>query len=314
MIFLNLILFLISLLALTKSADYSTTYSHKLTKIFRLPEFIVSFFIVAIISTLPEGTISIISALKGTPHFGLGTLLGSNVADLTLVFGIVSLFSHTGIQIKSTVIRRNLPYLLLLVFPVILGFDGKFSRVDGILLVLLGLFFFFTLLMQSKIFRKHGEVPNDKHIFKNLTLLLLSLVFLLVSAYYTIDFGTKFANEIGLPVVLVSMAFVSIGTCLPEMIFSIKAIKTNHDGLAMGDIFGTVIANVTIYLGIMCLISPFQFNPTLIYITGTAMALASIIVIVFFRTEKVLTKKEGIFLIFFYIIYLIAEFIGNKVF
>jgi Ca2+/Na+ antiporter len=62
----------------------------------------------------------------------LGTLLGSNVADLTLVFGIVAFFSHGGIKVKSKILSNNLFYLVLLLFPLILGVDGRFSRIDGL--------------------------------------------------------------------------------------------------------------------------------------------------------------------------------------
>ena len=143
MIIYNLILFLAFLFVLIKSADYATHYSSKLAKIFRLSEFIVSFFIVAVISAFPEGTIAIVSAVKGIPEFGMGTLIGSNVADLALVFGIVALVAAKGVSVKSEILKKDFFYLALLLFPVLLGLDGRFSRIEGILLVLAGLSFFF---------------------------------------------------------------------------------------------------------------------------------------------------------------------------
>jgi cation:H+ antiporter len=313
MILFNLLLFLVSLVVLTKSASYSIRYSHKLAVAFRLPEFLVSFLIIAVISCFPEGSISVIAALEGTPEFGLGTLLGSNVADLTLVFGIVALFSSTGIRVRSTILQKDIYYLLLLLLPVILGWEGEFSRFDGIVLILAGLFFFFSLSLQGHRVGNISLHPKHKNTWKNGIFLLLSLVFLLLSAYYTVEFGTRFASEIGLPVILISLTIVSLGTCLPELLFSIKAVKENHDGLALGDILGTVITDATIILGLVCLISPFQFNPVAIYITGTAMVLAALAVILFFKAGTLLTKREGILMIVLYILYLIAEFIGNRI-
>src|SRR3989344_7776808 len=120
MAILNLFIFLIFMFFLIKSADYATRYSSRLAKIFHLSEFVVSFFIVAVISTFPEATISIISALKGIPELGLGTLLGSNVADLALVFGIVAVVSIKGISIKSEILKKDLFYLALLLFQLLL--------------------------------------------------------------------------------------------------------------------------------------------------------------------------------------------------
>jgi len=312
MVLVNLALFLGSLFVLVKSAEYCTMRSSSLARFLHISEFVVSFFVVALISTFPEATVSILSAIEGMPQFGLGTLFGSNVADLTLVFGIVALLSNKGVHVKSEILKEDFLYLFLLMIPVLLGFDGEYSRVDGFIMVLCGLFFFFTLSIESHIFKKQYNGIKSKEFFKDLALLMLGLVVLLVSAYYTLEFGVDFANDVHIPPVLVGLTVISIGSCLPELLFSIKAVKSNHEALALGDILGTVITDATIIFGIVCLISPFSFNPILVYITGSAMFLAGILVIIFITSGKILTKKEGAYLLFFYIIYLIVEFIASK--
>jgi len=312
MVILNVILFLTFLFVLIKSADYAVRYSSRLAKIFRLSEFIVSFFIVAVISAFPEGTIAIISAFKGIPEFGLGALLGSNVADLALVFGIIALVSAKGVRVKSQILKKDFFYLALLLFPVLLGLDGHFSRIDGILLVLAGLFFFLTLSVESKMFRKKFNNLKKGSLWKNLALLILSLAFLTASANYTIKFGVDFANELHIPSILIGLTVVSIGTCLPELLFSIRAVKKNHDELALGDILGTVITDATILIGIIAIINPFYFNPIIIYVTGAAMFIAGLLTVLFITTGKVLTRREGILLLLFYILYLITEIVVNK--
>ncbi|HRZ86155.1 MAG TPA: hypothetical protein P5277_05250, partial [Candidatus Paceibacterota bacterium] len=97
----------------------------------------------------------------------------------------------------------------------------------------------------------------------------------------------------------------------PELIFSIKAVRNNHDELALGDILGTVVADATIILGLVAIISPFTYNPSSIYVTGGAMFLAGIFVITFMKTDKSINKKEGLLLLFFYILFLILEFMVN---
>lgn len=311
---LYLILLIASLFFLIKSAEYATLYSSKIAKNFRLSEFIVSFFIVAVVSAAPETTIAIISAFDGVPEFGLGTLLGSNVTDLTLVFGIVALFSLKGISVKSRLLRKDFFYLILLSIPLLLGIDGRFSRVDGIILVISCMFFFFTLANESKMFKKTFN-HNGEHVNlgKSIFLLIISLIVLLISAYFAVKFGVNFATELNIPPVLVGLIFAGLGTCLPELIFSIKAVKRSSDGLAMGDILGTVIIDATLIMGITCLIQPFNFDRKIIYITGVAMFVACLVVVRFMKTDKLLTKKEGIYLIFLYIIFLLIELFANRV-
>lgn len=314
MLILDLILFLAALFVLIKSADYAVTYSSRISRAFHISEFIVSFFIIAVISVFPEATVSIVSAIKGIPDFGLGVLLGSNVADLSLVFGIVALFSLRGIAVKSEILRKDFFYLILLLVPILLGFDGYLSRIDGILLVLSGAVFFITLSIESRMFkRKFNEAKNHGWI-KNFVLLIISLAFLIVGAYYTVKFGVSFANDIKIPPFLIAITVVAIGTCLPELVFSLKAVKTKHDSLALGDILGTVITDATILVGVIALIRPFAFDPMIIYVTGTMMFIAGAIFVAFIKSGKILSKKEGIFLIMFYILFLIIEFVVNHVF
>ena len=313
MIVINLALFLIFLLILIKCADYAIKYSSRLAKVFHFPEFTVSFFIIALISVLPELTISIISAFNGQPELGLGTLLGSNVADLTLVFGIVALVSSRGIKVKSKILGNNFYYLILLLFPLVLGFDGKFSRRDGLVLVLLGLLFFVKVYADSHRLHKNVKYDRKEPFFKSLIFFILSLVILLLSAFLTVKFAVNFASDAKLPAILVGMTIIALGTCLPELIFSIKAVRKNHDSLALGDIFGTVITDATIVLGLVALISPFSYNHYNIYITGTAMFLAGLLVTVFMKSDRSINKREGVLLILFYILFVFVEFFVNNV-
>ncbi len=305
---LNFLLFIGSLLILIKSAEYCTEYASKVARIFHLSQFIVSFFIVSFISVFPETMISVISAVRGVPEFGLGALLGSNVADLTLVFGIVALFSTKGIPVRSEILKQDFMYLFLLLVPLLVGWDGYFSRADGVLLIMGGVFFLFTLSFQSKSFKKQWSSVNHSLLFKYICLLVLTLIVLIAAANYTVKYGTHFASDLNIPAVLVSITIISIGTCLPELFFSIKAIKQDQNALALGDILGTVIIDATIIIGLLGVIHPFHFNPHAIYVTGVAMFIAGLLTILFIRTNKVLSKSEGIYLILFYLVYLIVEF------
>jgi len=308
MIIINLILFLIFLLVLIRCAGYSIKYSSRIAKTLRLPEFFVSFFIIAIISVIPEAIISIISAINGSPELGLGTLLGSNIADLTLIFGIVALFSSSGIKVKSKILRNNFFYLILLLFPLILGVDGSFSRIDGGILLLLGVLFYVKIYRDSLRFRKKFNHTKKSPIIKTFFLLLLSLGVLLICAVFTVKYAVNFANDIKLPAILIGITILAIGTCLPELIVSIKAVKNNRDGIALGDILGTVITDATIVLGLVALISPFSYSPFNIYIMGTAMFLAGVFVTVFMKSEHTINRLEGLLLIIFYILFVIISF------
>jgi len=311
MILINLALFVLFLVILLKFAGYAIRYSSKLARALHLPEFIVSFFIIAIVSVLPEATISIMSAIQGDSNLGFGTLLGSNVADLTIVFGIVALFSSRGIKVKSKILRNNLFYLILLIFPLFLGFDGELSRIDGAILVFIGILFFYKIYRDSKRFSKKFKEVKREPFTKSLLLLILSLIVILASAFFTVKYAENFANDIKIPAILIGVTVLALGTCLPELAFSIKAVKKNHDDLALGDILGTIITDATILLGVVALINPFSYAPSNIYILGGGVFLSAVIAFSFMKSDKSINKIEGLLLIFFYIIFVFLEFFVN---
>ena len=99
---------------------------------------------------------------------------------------------------------------------------------------------------------------------------------------------------------------------MPELFFSLKAAKKDDDSLAVGDILGTVLADATIVVGILALISPFSFPQKIIYITGMFMVASSVILLRFMNSGKTISKREGVVLFFFWIIFALVEFLINS--
>jgi len=308
---IDLLFFLVSLFTLVKSAEYAVGFASKIAKVFKLSEFIVSFFIISFISCFPEATVAIVSAFEGIPEFGLGALLGSNVADLCFVFGIAAAVSLNGIRVKSEVLKNDLYYLTLLLIPIILGIDSNFSRLDGVILILSGLAFFAVLSMQSRLFTRKYNHASDKRWALNLFLLVIALVILIISAYFTVEFGVAFAGDVGIPSFLIALTLISVGTCMPELVFSLKAVKTGHDELALGDVLGTVVIDATIIVGVIALINPFSFSPSTIYVTGILMLLSGYLLFYLIKSKGSLTRKDGIYLLLFYLVTLLIEIYIN---
>lgn len=306
---LNFLLFLFSLFLVTQSANFAIRSSARLAEGLRVPKYIIGFLLVAMISVLPETFISIASAIQNKPSFGLGTLFGSNVADLSLIFAIIIFMSARDIKVESKIIKNNTFYLLAMVTPIIFGLDGHYSRMEGIILILVGLTFYFLIFIKS------GRASsNKKRSFspKQLIILLGCMAVLLLASNITVMTGVAMANSLGVNPVLVAMLVVALGTTLPELTFSVKAIKDNHQGMGIGDMLGTVLTDATIIVGILAVIKPFSFNYHLIYVTGIFMFIAAAVLLRFMHTGRVLTKKEGLFLLCFYLIFVLTEFfVGN---
>lgn len=307
--FLSFVILLISLFVVIKSANFAIKYSTSLVEVFNLPKYIVGFAIVAVISILPEAFISVTSALEGIPSFGLGTLFGSNIADMTLVFALVIFLSGKKLKIESQFIKNKFLYLGAISIPIILGINGYYSRMEGVLLILVGLSFYYVILKKNLHFTK---INREKFRIEHIIFLLLSMGGLLLGSHFTVKYGVSLAQGLGVRPILIGMLVVGLGTTLPELFFSVKAAKKYQDELALGDILGTVVADATIVIGIMALINPFSFNIRIIYITGFFMFISMFLLFYFMKSDKILSKKEAVFLFIFYIVFVLTEFFVNR--
>jgi len=195
--------------------------------------------------------------------------------------------------------------------PILLGWDGHYSRPDGILIIMAGILFYIWTL---KKYGKEKTVSAREFSVKNFIFLLLSMGALLLCSTLVVESSVEIANMLDINPAFVGMFMVALGTTLPELTFSIKAVRNKNDKLALGDILGTVLNDATIVVGILAIISPFEFNPKLIYSTAMFMLLASIVLFFFLNTKRNLSKKEAILLIVFYAAFAITEFFLSQSF
>lgn len=305
------ILFL-SLFLIIKSSTEATKYSARLAENFHLSRYIVAFIIVAIISVFPEAIISINSAIEGIPSFGLGTLFGSNIADLTLVFAIIVLFSGRSLRIESKFLKNNIFFPFLLLIPILLGLNGYYTRPEGIVLILTGVVFY-ALSFRNSLSESGATINQIPKLstLKNFLILLFFIGLLIVGAHFTVSSATDLASFLGISPILIGMFITGLGTVIPELVYSIQSVRKNHDSLAIGDILGTVLADATVIVGIMAVIKPFYFPQRIIYIAGTFMVISSFLLFYFMHTDKKLSRKESYVLIIFWVLFITLELILN---
>lgn len=305
----HLFIFCAALLAVIKGATYATTYAGRLAESFQLSKYTVGFIVVAVISILPETFIAINSAIEGVPAFGLGTLFGSNIADLSLIFGIIVLLAGRGLKIESKILRNGSVYPLLLLLPLVLGADGHYSRVEGLGLIIAGVTFYYSALKSGIDNRAQAIKSNDK--LKHFGLLGLSMAMLLIGSHFVVTSATELALFLGINSLFIGMFVVGVGTTMPELLFSLKSVRRRDDSLAAGDILGTVLADATIVVGILALVHPFYFPQKIVYVTGMFMVAAAFLLFHFMRTGKTISRKEARLLLLFWVTFVIVEVLAS---
>lgn len=307
----SILLLLLSLAAVIQGASIATKYAEKVAEGFHMSRYIVGFIVVSFISILPETLIAINAALAREPALGIGTLFGSNVIDLTLIFAIlVFITKKRGLRIEKGLLSKLLTYPLFLTIPLLLGLDGNYSRSEGISLIIVGIIFYYFVFKKSV--GLSSRSADIRHHTLNISTLLIGMVLLLIGAHFTTSSAVALADNLRVEPILIGVMIVSFGTTLPELFFSIKAVQNKKDSLAVGDILGSVLADATIVVGLVATITPFSFPRTIAYTAGGFMVLSSIVLIYFMRTRHRIVRKEATVLLGIWVCYIFAELIANK--
>jgi len=313
MIWLYILIFIISCFFLAFSSKWLIDTLAKIAKYLGWKEFVVAFVTMAFGVSIPNFFVGIISALNKIPELSFGDVVGGNIVDLSLVVGIAALISKMGLSASSRTVQGSSIFTIgIAIFPLILISDGTLSRVDGILLFLAFFGYVFWLFSKKERFTKvyDGilEPMGFKFLLKNLTRFLFSLILLLLAAKGMVSSATFFATYLNIPIALIGILIVGLGNSLPEAFFSIRAVRKGQDWLALGDLMGGVVITSTLVLGIVALICPIKITDFSSIAIGRVFLIISALFFFFcVRTDRKITKKEALFLLGIYIIFVLVE-------
>jgi cation:H+ antiporter len=304
-ILLSVALLIVGLALVIVSADEAIKRLLNLARYLRLSEFVVSFVLAGVIAILPELSIGVLAAVGGASALGYGVILGANVADLTLVIGVVTLFAGQVRLDKTTMHNIRLSFIAV-TLPVLLFIDGEISRIDGAFLIVAFAVYIFFLLRAKHDRPVFSEKPRRLHILRDLSILLGALALLLIGGIFITDNSETLSLALGLPIFIVGL-IVAIGTCLPEMAFAIRSCNKAHCGLGLGNILGNVLADSLLTIGLIALIQPIQpamfLSP---FLTGILMVASAVIVYLLSR-DGVLDRRDGLLLIAVYAIFIAIQ-------
>ncbi|TKJ17115.1 hypothetical protein CEE44_01095 [Candidatus Woesearchaeota archaeon B3_Woes] len=306
---INFLLFALSCLVLLVSGSFLIKSLSKIAAFLRMSKFVVSFIIVGMATSLPELFVGISSALAGQPEISLGNVIGSNIANLTIILGIPLLLAR-GIAIKSKTVRKDSLYMFgISLLPLILMAIGEsLSKLDGIILIVFFLFYSALLIKQKKKFTK----PIDNHIGRseivgNVFLFIVSALFLYYSAKFTVKYASLISIDLALPPIFVGLFIIALGTSLPELVVGFHALKKNQEDIILGNIMGSVVANSTLVLGVTALIFPITTNLVIFFTSISFMILASFLFMIFIEAGKKIYWKEGVILIIIYVLFIMVQ-------
>ena len=308
-------IFIISLFVLIKASDFFTDAAEAIGLFLKLPSFIIGVTIVALGTSLPELTSSILAVSEGYPEIVSGNVVGSNITNIFLILGVVSFVTTRNI-LKHNILRVDLPILLGSTFLIgVSMIDGEFSFWEGVL-CLVGLLVFFYHSKSSERGGKKGEQELSKDVkeetglkfikrfpYKSLGILIVSSVFIFVGAKYTVDSVVEISSLLKVGTEIIAATVVALGTSLPELAVSYSAARKGNLEIALGNILGSNIFNALAVMGITSMVGTLIIPESVLYFGLPVMIIATFMY-VFITQDKELTKWEGSFLLIFYVFYI----------
>ncbi len=279
----------------------------------KLKEFVLAFFVVGIGATMPNLIIGVVSALNGIPELSFGDVVGSNIFDISIVVGLAALISRGGLSSNSRTVQGSAIFMMIIaLLPLFFILDGNLSRVDGsMLLVGFAVYIIWLFSKKDRFTKVYENGPlhfSKKEIIKDAFVIFTGLILLLLGGQGVVYSATFLYKTFNLPLGLIGIFIVAIGTCLPETFFSLQAARKGHDWMILGNQMGNVAITSTFILGIVSLITPIKivdFSP--FAIARIFLIIAVISFFLFARTGQKITKKEGLILIGTYVAFLIVE-------
>ena len=312
------LILVVSLALIIVGAMLLTDGSVALAGRFRVPEFIVGLTIVAVGTSMPELTVSFISALNGESAMAIGNVVGSNIFNVLAILGVCAVFSP--ILFTKTNIRRDIPICIAATFALTATtlINNDISRIEGIIL-LLGYItmIVFMIRAEKKTLLKSPTPSEPEQSAKPMPLwripvwILLGLGGLIWGGDLFVDSASAIALAWGVPKSTIAITLVAGGTSLPELASSLVAIFKGRASLALGNVLGSNIANILLILGTCATITPLSMGDVTIidiYVVLAAATLVMVSALVIGRDK--LTRIEGvIFLICYvaYVYYLISK-------
>lgn len=302
----QIISILFAFLILILSAQETIKRLIFIARTFHISEFAISFILAGIITITPEFSLAINSAFSGVSPFGLGVIFGSNIADLTLIIGIVAIFSN-GISLRSGLLDHTPWFIAAVLLPVMFLIDGEINFLEGLMLIIAFIIYLFHMLQAGKSIKDHFKKQKHHNFFPNFLLFLVSFSLVLLTGNYIAEKTTGLSVALSIPVFLLGIV-LAIGTCLPELSVALTATKHHHTQLGIGNILGNVFADSMFSIGVVALIQPIRAaNHFQALFAGIVMVTSLLLLLYLFKKKKHITRFDGVLLIGFYVLFLVIE-------
>ena len=249
-------------------AEWLVRGSARLAATLGVSPIVVGLTVVSFGTSAPELVVCIVAALGGNPDLAIGNVMGSNLANIGLILGLTAIVRP--LEVKSRIVWREMPIMLLVtaaLFPLL--WDLELTRGDGVLLLMA-----LTAYLVSAFRSVEDQAPEVLGEYKNLVKtsaedrprvhapdilwILAGSACLVLGGYCIVEGAVQVASSLGISQVVIGLTVVAVGTSLPELATAVVAAARSETDIAVGNVIGSNIFNVTAILGTTALLEPIR--------------------------------------------------------
>ena len=317
---LQLLLLVLGFVMLVKGADWFVDGAASIASKFGIPQLVIGLTIVAMGTSAPEAAVSITAAFAGNADITIGNIVGSNILNILIILGITSLVYPISVQ-KNTLAIDIPVTIFITALLLLLGYDGKISRIDAIIMLIIFIAYLSFLFVSAKKERnallqnsvEETEITNanseeteikDIPLFKAILFTIIGLALIIAGSNFVVKSATFIAEKLGLSQRFIGLTIVALGTSLPELFTSVTAAMKKNSDIAIGNIIGSNIFNILFVVGLSGLIIPVPFQAEFRFDTIIS-GIAAIALLLFCLPKKKLPRFAGAIFLICYALYFI---------
>ncbi len=299
------------LLGLWFGSDFAVEAARRIAVKLKVSDLIIGLTITSIGTSLPEISTNILAgfstlAEKDASGIAVGNIIGSDLAQITLLLGIVGFLATLTIPMRSLK-RDGFMLFIALILMYITAIDGHVSRGEGVILVLAYIIYLIYLLNQERVLEnKKTKSKSEKRDYKigiDLIKTIVGLTVVVVSAYLIVENGVSMALQIGITESVIGI-FVGLGTSIPELTVSLRAIKERAGELSLGNLIGSNITDPLLSFGLGASVAGVTISQNVLQFDFVYWMAATTIALFLIYNHMNLNRKESSVLIILYLLFI----------
>ena len=311
---MNIFLIFLGFLLLVVGGEFIVRSSVALSLKFNISKFVIGMTVVSFATSLPELIVSVNAALNNSPSIAINNVIGSNIANIGLVLGLISILGK--ITVDNYFYKRDWPWMFF--FSLLMWFfisqDSVLQKHEGLILFLILIFFTLTIIKKSNYLDFKGSIDDEllkTSNFKIFVWLIISSITLYFGSEFLVDGAVNLAKQISISEAVISVTIVAIGTSVPELAASLVAIAKKEEGISVGNLIGSNIYNIGSVLGITAMIKEIPIAEEIIQRDIIWMLIFALIVIILaiIPRKNYLTSLKGLIMFSMYLYFIYIAFV-----